>query len=419
MRGWLPLFLIGTMGTLGCGENSPDTPEGPPTLRIGGSEAITGQLVPALANTHVASRGTIRFEIGGGGSGEGIRGLLAGELDIAASTREANPNEVEQATENGYALDASTRHIVGVDVVAVSVHRDNYTDSLTYDQLIGIFCTHEIDDWSFLGLEASPIRAIAQQTNTGSRTLFEDFFCGPKGVHGQVEVLSTADVTIALRDDPSAISFASLSEGAGKPLGLRPDPNGPAVRPTQQNIIRGAYPLYHDLYLSTAGAPKGIAKEFIDYALSPAGQEVVDEKRFVPLFLRPERLDSARPLRETIHFEPGVTIPNQRSAARLQLLVSELQERAGEYRHIVLEGYTDNREEDEVGLSQARAEAVRGLLTKNLPGMYFEIIPRGARSPIAPNDTPYGRQRNRRVQIYLAAEETADEDTVRQEQNTD
>ena len=63
MRGWLPLFLIGTMGTLGCGENSPDTPEGPPTLRIGGSEAITGQLVPALANTHVASRGTIRFEI--------------------------------------------------------------------------------------------------------------------------------------------------------------------------------------------------------------------------------------------------------------------------------------------------------------------------------------------------------------------
>ena len=30
-------------------------------------------------------------------------------------------------------------------------------------------------------------------------------------------------------------------------------------------------------------------------------------------------------------------------------------------------------------------------------------------NPIAPNDTPYGRQRNRRVQIYLAAEEKAED----------
>ena len=147
------------------------------------------------------------------------------------------------------------------------------------------------------------------------------------------------------------------------------------------------------------------AQQFIDYAMSPAGQEIIDEQRFVPLFLRPERLDDARPLRETIHFDMGASQPNQRSAARLNLLIQELRDRAGEYRHVVLEGYTDNREADSIDLSYARADLIRNLLKAELPGLYFEIIPRGAVNPIAPNDTPYGRQRNRRVQIYLAAEE--------------
>ena len=77
--------------------------------------------------------------------------------------------------------------------------------------------------------------------------------------------------------------------------------------------------------------------------------------------------------------------------------------------HVVLEGYTDNREPEPTDLSYQRAETVRNLLQAELPGLYFEIIPRGAMNPIAPNDTPYGRQRNRRVQIYLAAEEKAED----------
>ena len=94
------------------------------------------------------------------------------------------------------------------------------------------------------------------------------------------------------------------------------------------------------------------------------------------------------------------------------MLIDELRDRAGEFRHVVLEGYTDNREEDTTDLSYSRAETIRNLLQAELPGLYFEIIPRGAANPIAPNDTPYGRQRNRRVQIYLAAEEQADGSSV-------
>src|SRR5690606_31651570 len=167
----------------------------------------------------------------------------------------------------------------------------------------------------------------------------------------------------------------------------------------------GAYPLYHDIYLYTPGAPRGATAEFLEWVVSPAGQEVVDEARYVPLFLRSGQADKPRPLRETIHFERGISAPNQLSAARLGLLVEELRGRADEYRHIILEGYADNQEPDALALSQARADAVRVYLEAEIPGLFFEIIPRGATRPIAPNETPYGRLRNRRVQIYLAEEE--------------
>lgn len=402
--------VLALAAAIGCGGGAGSQDDGPPTLRIGGSESITRTLARSLAQNHAESRGTMRFEISGGGSTAGIRDLLDGDVDIAAASRDVQPNEEEQARANGYTLLGSdSQHIIGVDVVALAVHPDNPIDNLTYDQIIGMFCTREIDDWSFLGLEKAPIRAISRDPNSGTRALFEDFFCGPKGIHTRIEVLGAEEIGKALSEDKNSIAFVSLNENAGKTLGLRPDPSGPPVRPSQQNIIRGAYPLYHDLKLITAGPARGQAKQFIDYALSPAGQEIVDEERFVPLFLRPERLDEARPLRETIHFEPGETQPNLRSAARLQLLIDELRDRAGEYRHVVLEGYTDNREEKPTDLAYSRAETVRNLLQAELPGLYFEIIPRGAMNPIAPNDTPYGRQRNRRVQIYLADEERTED----------
>ena len=56
-------------------------------------------------------------------------------------------------------------------------------------------------------------------------------------------------------------------------------------------------------------------------------------------------------------------------------------------------------------LSLDRANAVEQILKEALPDSFFEIIPRGGIRPLAPNDTPFGRSRNRRVQVYLAAEE--------------
>lgn len=400
--------LGATVALVACAGGPSSQPAEQPLVRIAGSDTMMTRLVPALVEEHERTVGTLRFELSTGGNSAGFKQMLAGQADIAAVSRAQTAAEQEQAIANGYTLDDPARQIVAVNVITVAVHPSNPLDSLTYDQVIGIFCTGTVDDWAYLGLEDKAIRPMTRDPSSGTRAIFEDFFCGPKGMHPRVEVRAADDIAAILAEDPGAITFVSLSESGGKILGVRPDASGPPVLPSQQNVIRGAYPLYNDLYMYTPGAPGADAKAFLDWIASPAGQDVVDEQRFVPLFLRPERMDGPRPLRETIHFDPGSTTPNQRSVARLQLLVNELRDRTGEYRHIVLEGYTDTQEGETLELSEARAAAVQELLTKELPGMFFELIPRGATNPIAPNTTPYGRQQNRRVQIYLADEEKAE-----------
>jgi phosphate transport system substrate-binding protein len=401
--------LAGAILAVGVGCQGSSVEPGRPVVRITGSDTLVDHLIPALVAGYEKAAPEVQFELQNGGTRAGFKALLDGEADLGAASIGSTPAEQEQARVNGFKLeDPDSRHIVAVNVVAVAVHPSNPIESLTYDQVIGIFCTGSVDNWAFLGQDDMPIHAVTRDPTSGTRAVFEDFFCGPKGISPRVALMSVADIGKVLNEDPSAISFESLSEGAGKVIALRSDALGHPILPSQQNVIRGAYPLYNDEYLYSAGKPSPEVVAFLDWIGSPAGQDIVDEERFVPLFLRPTRMDEPRPLRETIHFEEGSKEPNQRSMARLKLLADELRERTGEARHVVLEGYTDSDEADALALAQARAEEVRDLLSSELPGAYFEIIPRGSVNPLAPNSTPYGRQQNRRVQIYLAEEEQPD-----------
>jgi phosphate transport system substrate-binding protein len=412
MRTWMLFGLV--MACTPPPTNSPATPA-QPLVRLGGSETMGRALLPALTKAHTSTRGDLAFEITGGGTGAGVRQLLSGTLDVAAASRKHRFSDQEQALVNGFSLEErGARHVIGMDVVAVVVHKDSPIESLTYDQVIGIFCSRTIDDLEFLGADfpSQALTPLSRDPRSGTRALFEDFFCGPRGIHPRIENLDSDGIQAEITSNPGAISFATMTETVGKVVALRPVAEAKPIFPSQKTISNGSYPLYHDLYLYTPGSAKGTAKAFVDWVLSPAGQEIVDEQRFVPIYHRSAKFDGPRPLRETIHFDAGDTYPNQRSVARIQLLVQELRQRKSVGQHSGLEGFTDNREAGPLALSESRAKAVKDLLEQQLDKPFFEVIPRGPIRPLAPNDTPYGRQRNRRVQIYLADEEAKRDDLV-------
>jgi len=72
---------------------------------------------------------------------------------------------------------------------------------------------------------------------------------------------------------------------------------------------------------------------------------------------------------------------------------------------IIIEGHTDSRGSDSYNetLSERRAQAVANALeSRGVSGDQYRAIGRGKGYPVASNDTPEGRQQNRRVEIIFS-----------------
>jgi len=72
---------------------------------------------------------------------------------------------------------------------------------------------------------------------------------------------------------------------------------------------------------------------------------------------------------------------------------------------VLIEGHTDSRGSEEYNqeLSERRASAVAAALeSKGIPATQVQIQGRGKAYPVASNDTPEGRQQNRRVEIVFS-----------------
>lgn len=100
----------------------------------------------------------------------------------------------------------------------------------------------------------------------------------------------------------------------------------------------------------------------------------------------------------SIEFAPGSAVINKDTTATLDRMAAILQRCAG--LPIEIGGHTDSqgREELNLRLSQARAEAVwRALVERGVPPDQILAHGFGAEVPIASNDTAAGRARNRRI----------------------
>lgn len=58
--------------------------------------------------------------------------------------------------------------------------------------------------------------------------------------------------------------------------------SGQEVGPSLDNVKSGKYPLSRDLYFYLRQKPSGEAKAFIDFRLSPEGQQIVSEVGYYP-----------------------------------------------------------------------------------------------------------------------------------------
>ncbi len=256
------------------------------TIQNKGSDTMVN-LAQAWAEEYKKVAPAVDIEVSGGGSGQGIAALIKGTVDIANCSRNMKPQEIEQARKN--TGKEPKEFVVGHDALAVYVHKDNPIDEITFEQLANIYAEGgKITRWSGLGVKlpgGDDIVRVSRQSSSGTYEFFrehvldkKDFKLGSRDMNGSKEVVELIAGT------PTAIGYSGMGYATAgvKMLKVSAKTGQPAMPPTPENALSGAYPIARSLLCYTLGAPEGELKKYLDWMMSAAGQKIVTDCGCVP-----------------------------------------------------------------------------------------------------------------------------------------
>jgi phosphate transport system substrate-binding protein len=281
-------FIIGTTLALlllsGCARKSNEQSN---SLQIKGSDTMVN-LGQAWAEAYMKQNPGTSIAVTGGGSGTGISAMVNNTCDIAEVSREMKESEITLVESKGF---TPKKIIVALDGLAVVVNPANKISELTIDQLADVF-TGKIKNWKELDGRDAKIVLLSREVNSGTHVYFKEHVLRHGNAEGKEEFAPEAlllSSSQAIADEVSQNLDAIGYYGMGyittkeKALKIAKEKNAPAISPTMDNVISGAYPISRPLLMYSKGEPRGLVKSFIDYVLSPAGQEIVKKLDFVPV----------------------------------------------------------------------------------------------------------------------------------------
>jgi phosphate transport system substrate-binding protein len=271
----------------GCGKKGGSAE--PETMAISNSGSDTMvNLAQMWSEAYRGVKPDISIEVGGGGSGVGIRDLMQGIVQIANASRAMKDSEKEQAKRN--TGKDPVEFIVGYDALAVYVNASNPVEKLSFEELKSVYAEGgKTEKWSQLGITVKgndEIVRVSRQNSSGTYFYFRekvldkvDYKMGSKDMSGSKDVVELVAKT------QGAIGYSGMGyliDGV-KFVALSAKKGDKAFMPSVENASSGDYPLARPLRMYTLGEPEGEVKAYIDWILSPAGQEIVKKAGYVPV----------------------------------------------------------------------------------------------------------------------------------------
>jgi phosphate transport system substrate-binding protein len=218
-----------------------------------------------------------KLDVQGGGSSAGITAAESGTAHIGMSSRNLKENE------------RLMWHIeIARDGLSIIIHPDNPVQNLTLEQVCGIY-TGSITNWSEVGGHDARIHIITREEGSGTRGAFEDLVMGSEFITPKAIVQdSNGSVRQIVSGDKNSVGFISLglADSSVKAVSL----NG--IAPTSENVANGTYMLFRPFIFICASEPEGLTKQFIDFTISRAGQQILMDEGLVPLGVTDEEGDN-------------------------------------------------------------------------------------------------------------------------------
>ncbi len=245
-------------------------------INIQGSTTVL-PIIQIMAEEFMNDYPEYEVTISGGGSGVGIAALIDQIADIAMSSREIKENELQKAREKG--LDVQ-EYTIAYDAIAVIVHAKNDPIDRLDSKTIKKIYTGFVHNWKDLGGYDRPLVAISRDTNSGTFEIFNDHILEDEEMAPQVlRLTSNRPILDEVSRNLNAIGYVGFGYLTPQVKVLALDD----VEPTQENVIRGSYPLSRELFLYTATVPDELSLKFINYVFSGKGQRIVKEEGFIPI----------------------------------------------------------------------------------------------------------------------------------------
>ncbi|MCJ8167811.1 phosphate ABC transporter substrate-binding/OmpA family protein [Atopomonas sediminilitoris] len=417
-----------------------------PVLRIQGSNTIGSELSPALVEALFKQQGfnqvtrrpgsvaneqriegrnavgqSIFAELAAHGSSTGFVGLSEGTTDIAAASRPIKDSEAQALLNLGDLKSQAAEHIIAIDGLAIIVHPSNplqQTDTATLARLFA----GEISDWSEVGGSAGPVKVYARDEQSGTFDTFNELVlkANGKALSPEAKRYESSD---QLSDDVSrdrhAIGFIGLPYiRQAKALAVA-DGESQAMQPLPTLLATEDYPLSRRLFLyHSPSNTNPWVHALMTLANSQSGQAVVTQYGFIGQHIQSmhvatnkrmpaayqELSQQAQRLSVNFRFAEGSSKLDNKAMRDIQRVFDYLYQADKLERDVVLVGFGDPKKLDRPGraelLSKLRTMAVRRELIKQ-GVMFRDYLGLGAALPVAANDGDEGRNKNRRVEVWV------------------
>lgn len=247
-----------------------------------GSVSIKGSDTLLILNQRWAEafgkKGGGSVDVTGGGSSIGINAFINGVADICASSRPMRASEIARARSRGAVVNEIP---VALDGLAIAVNSKNSVSSLDMDQLRRIYIG-QISNWNQVGGPNENITVFSRDANSGTYGFFQANVLKNQNWGKGVRFMpSTSEESREVARTEGGIAYGGVAYFKGK-SGIKIIPiaakkGGTPVAPDEAHVRNKSYPIWRYLYYYTNGAPRGDAKKFVDFALSPEGQRIVEQ----------------------------------------------------------------------------------------------------------------------------------------------
>lgn len=241
----------------------------------------------------------VNIQVQGKGSSTAPPALAQGVAQLGPMSRPMKAEEIE-AFEKQMGF-KPTMIGVGLDALAVYVHKDNPIQSLTLAEVDAIFSktlkggyNGGIETWDQLGVKGElagrPLSLYGRNSASGTYGFFKEHALFKGDFKNSVkEQPGSASVVMAITEDLSGIGYSGigyLTSGV-RAVELSEKSGGPSFAASAENVLANKYPLGRLLLIYIAKEPNKplpkVVEEFLKFALSKQGQEEVVKSGYIPL----------------------------------------------------------------------------------------------------------------------------------------